>query len=119
MFTGTLADVRSPLFTLGDRKLTYLFEVDTVVKGDVRERALMENFLQKGNSCNDELEAGERYLVFGEDLTELEHHACSRTTQIAGRYIEGADPRAGGPTLPAEPRRIIVVGAAVAAAGGA
>jgi hypothetical protein len=118
VFAGTLADTRSPLVSMGDKTVTYLFEVDTVVKGTIHERVLMENFLQDGNSCSSELHRGARYLVFGGEERPLRYHACSATHKIGDRRIEGSAPLPGGPSLPPDPRRVVLIVTLLAGTGG-
>ena len=118
VFAGTLTDVGAPLLATGDKTVTYLFEVDTVVKGQVHERVLMENFIDMESSCSGELHRGARYLVFGQDEERLTYGSCSATHNIGDRRIEGSSPLPGGPTLPPDARRLFPIAAAVAALGG-
>ena len=63
----------APLLSMGgDKTVTYLFDVDTVVKGRVHERVLMENFIDGESSCSGELHRGARYMVFGQDEERLD-----------------------------------------------
>ena len=118
VFAGTLADVGTPLLPTGDKRVTYLFEVDTVVKGRVHERVLMENFIDMESSCSEELHRGARYLVFGQDEERLRYGACSATHTIRDQRVEGSAPLPGGPTLPPDARRLLPRAAAVASLGG-
>jgi hypothetical protein len=118
VFAATLADTRGPLVSLGDKTVTYLFEVDTVVKGEVPERVLMRNRLQDANSCSGELTEGARYLVFGDDVDDLEYHLCSPTHQIGAADLEGSPPTPGGPRLTPDPLKLTFVVLVVALAGG-
>jgi hypothetical protein len=118
VFAGTLADVGTPLLPTGDKTVTYLFEVDTVVKGRVHERVSMENFIDQGSSCSEELHRGTRYMVFGQDEEELRYGSCSATHVIRDGRVEGSSPLPGGPTLPPDVRRLFPIAAAVAALGG-
>jgi hypothetical protein len=116
-FVGELVDARGPLFHLrGDKTIRYLFEVQTVLKGEVTERVIMSNLIDEGNSCSDELSKG-RYVVYGDDLEKLTYHACSPTHAVrASENFEGSDPLPGGPQLPPDPTKALAV---VALAAGA
>ena len=97
VFAGTLADSRRD-----DAMHTYLFEVDTVVKGDVPQRVLMKNNVDRSDSCGEALSDGKRYLVYGDDVEDLKHNLCSPTKVIGNRTIAGTEPESGGDTLPPE-----------------
>ena len=97
VFAGTLADSRRD-----EAKHTYLFEVDTVIKGDVPQRVLMKNNVDGSGTCGEALSDGKRYLVYGDDVENLKHNLCSPTKVIGNRTIAGAEPEAGGDTLPPE-----------------
>ena len=118
VFAGTLTDTRGPLITFGDKEVTYVFEVDTVVKGEVRERALMTNVIDENNSCSGELKEGLRYLVYGDDPEKLTYNLCGAPQTIfANGYVEGTDPRPGAPDVPADPRKTVLTVGALAVAG--
>lgn len=118
VFAGTLTETRGPLISFGDKKLTYVFDVDTVVKGQVSERALMTNLIDENNSCSGELKEGLRYLVYGDDPEKLRYSLCSSPEVIfANGHVEGTAPLPGGPELPPDPQRIVLTVSAVAVAG--
>ena len=118
VFAGTLSEVRQPIVAFGDKELTYVFDVDTVVKGEVHERALMSNYIDEGSSCNSELKEGLRYMVYGDDPEKLSYHMCGPTEPIfANGNVDGKAPLPGGPDLPPDPRNTVLAVGAVGVVG--
>ena len=115
VFAGTLSEVRGPLISTGDKEVQYLFDVDTVVKGEVRERALMINHVGDRYPCGGELKEGLRYMVYGDDPEKLRYSICSPTQPIfANGNVDGKAPLPGGPELPPDPRNMVLaIGALV------
>lgn len=115
VFAGTLTETRGPLMSFGDKEVTYVFDVDTVVKGEVRDTALMTNLIDENSSCSGELKEGLRYLVYGDDPEKLTYSPCSPTEVIfANGHVEGTPPLSGGPEVPPDPRNVVLtVGALV------
>lgn len=113
VFAGTLTESRQS----GRNELTYVFEVDTVVKGDVQERARMTTDISHRNSCSARLAPRKRYLVFGDDPEKLDHDACS-PTRVIGNETVVADASPGREAASGGQRGWIVALLAVGALAG-
>lgn len=134
-FVGTLVEIRRPelMLSSGDES-RFVFDVETVYKGEVRERQSIVT-ASDGASCGLELTAGTRAIVFGTideygitpDDGEYGANLCNGTTAFAGvpaSFGAGSAPLPGSSTIGADdgwPSRLVraawYVGA-VALAGG-
>ncbi len=113
VFTGTAISVtithpRAPLFS-SDDPLEAVFQVETVYKGRLTERATVRTVASSA-SCGYEFQPGQRYTVFAQSRDgALSTHMCS------GNVKGGIDPArnnllAGVPPEPSAPQRLPVTG---------
>ncbi len=134
-FVGTLVEIRRPDMTLSSvDESRFVFDVETVYKGDVHERQSILT-VSSGASCGLELATGRRAIVFGTtdepgmtpDHGEYVANLCNGTAAFAGvpaTFGAGTPPLPGSSAIGADdgwPSRLVraawYVGA-VALAGG-
>jgi len=110
IFAGSVSDSHTKDLHGDDKLITYLFKVDSVVKGEVHEQVLMQNRIDDEGSCNRRLAIGVRYLVFGDQPEdELSSDACSKIEKISeASEVSGEAPVPGGPDLPTDPPNLLI-----------
>lgn len=112
-FVGTLVEVRRPEVMLSSMdESRFVFEVETVYKGEVRERQSIVT-ASDGASCGLELATGTRAIVFGTidvygitpDAGEYGASLCNGTAAFAGvppSFGTGTAPLPGSSTIGAD-----------------